>query len=41
MRGLQGVVDDLVKPDRVALQVKMLGRAVSFETDGALLERID
>ena len=39
-RGLQGVVEDRVKPNRLLLQVEMLGRAVSLEVDGALLERL-
>jgi transcription antitermination factor NusG len=40
-RGLQGVVEDSAKPDRLVLQVLTLGRAVSLETDGALLERVE
>jgi transcription antitermination factor NusG len=41
LRGLQGLVEDRTKMDRLILQVDMLGRAVSLEVDGALLDRID
>ena len=41
LRGLQGMVEDRAKMDRLILQVDMLGRAVSLEVDGALLDRID
>ncbi|MEX2671997.1 MAG: transcription termination/antitermination NusG family protein [Phycisphaeraceae bacterium] len=41
MRGIQGRVEDHVKPDRLLLQVEMLGRAMSVEIDGALLDCID
>jgi transcription antitermination factor NusG len=40
-RGLQGVVDSRMKQNRLLLQVKMLGRAVSVEIDGALLDPIN
>jgi transcription antitermination factor NusG len=40
-RGLCGVVEDRVKMDRLLLQVDMLGRAMSLEVDGALLEPIE
>jgi transcription antitermination factor NusG len=41
LRGVQGLVDERVKPDRLILQVEMLGRALSLEVDGSLLDRID
>ncbi len=37
-RGLQGIIEDRVNVQRLILQVDMLGRAVSLEIDGALLE---
>jgi transcription antitermination factor NusG len=37
-RGLQGVIEDRTKGDRLILQVETLGRAVSFEIDGSLLD---
>jgi transcription antitermination factor NusG len=37
-RGLQGVIDGRSKNDRLILQVNTLGRGVSLEIDGALLE---
>jgi transcription antitermination factor NusG len=40
-RGLQGVIEDRTRDDRLILTVDMLGRAVSVELDGAILERID
>ncbi len=40
-RGLQGVVEDRASGDRLILKVDILGRAVSLEIDGALLERLD
>jgi len=39
-RGLQGVIDERSKNDRLILQVNTLGRAVSLEIDGSLLEPI-
>lgn len=41
MRGLQGVIEDRTKDNRLILQVKMLGRAVSLEIDGSLLDVLD
>jgi transcription termination/antitermination protein NusG len=40
-RGLQGLVEDRLKIDRILLQVNMLGRGVSLEVDGALVEPLD
>ncbi len=40
-RGLQGVIEQRVRPDRLLLQVDTLGRAVSLEIDGALLEALE
>jgi transcription antitermination factor NusG len=41
LRGLQGVVEDRSGSNRLFLQVEMLGRAVSVEMDGELLEVMD
>jgi transcription antitermination factor NusG len=41
LRGLQGVVEERGKQNRLILQIEMLGRAVSVELDAALLDRID
>ncbi|HTL29288.1 MAG TPA: transcription termination/antitermination NusG family protein [Tepidisphaeraceae bacterium] len=38
--GLEGVIEER-KSDRLVLQVEMLGRAVSLEVDGAVLEPIE
>lgn len=40
-RGLQGVIEDRTHLDRLILQIDMLGRAVSLEIDGALLEPVE
>lgn len=37
-RGLQGIVESRTSADRLILTVKMLGRAVCMELDGALLD---
>jgi len=39
-RGLQGIVDHRISPNRLILQVEMLGRAVSLEMDAALLDAV-
>lgn len=39
-RGLQGVIEGRAAENRLVLQVDMLGRAVSLEIDGALLDPI-
>ena len=39
-RGIQGVVAQVKKNDRLVLQVSSFGGAVSLEIDGALLERV-
>jgi transcription termination/antitermination protein NusG len=39
--GLQGVIEDRFKTDRLILQVKMLGAATSLEIDGALVEPLE
>lgn len=41
MKGLEGLVEDKPQPDRLVLEVDMLGRAVSLEIDAALLEPIE
>ena len=38
LRGLQGIIEDRAGVNRLILQVDLLGRAVSLEIDGALLE---
>jgi len=40
-RGLQGVIERRDAKDRILLQVDMLGRAMSLELDGAILEPVD
>lgn len=40
-RGLQGVIEDRRKEARLILKVDVLGRAVSLEIDGGMLEPID
>jgi transcription antitermination factor NusG len=39
-RGLQGVIEDRARADRLILTVEMLGRAVSMELDGALMDAL-
>jgi transcription antitermination factor NusG len=39
--GIEGVIEDRARNDRVLLQVDVLGRAVGLEVDGALLDVID
>ena len=41
LRGLQGVIERRVRPDRLLLQIDMLGRAVGVEIDGALLDPME
>lgn len=40
-KGLEGMVDARKSPDRLALNVSILGRATSLEIDASLLEPID
>jgi transcription antitermination factor NusG len=40
-RGIQGIIEDRAKGNRLILKVETLGRAVSFEVDGSLLDVID
>jgi len=40
-RGLQGVIEDRTKGNRIILQVETLGRALSFEIDCSLLDVIE
>ena len=40
-RGLQGVIEHRTRPDRLLLQINTLGRSVSLEIDGALLEALE
>ena len=39
--GLEGLVEDHARPDRLVLQVAALGRATSLEIDADLLEQVD
>ena len=41
LRGMQGIIEDRTKISRLILQVDMLGRAVSLEMDGAILEPLE
>jgi transcription antitermination factor NusG len=40
-RGLQGVIEDRLRADRLLLQVDMLGRAMSLEIEPSLLQVLD
>lgn len=40
LRGIQGLIETRLGVSRLILQVQMLGRAVSLEVDGALLEPV-
>jgi transcription termination/antitermination protein NusG len=40
-RGIQGVVEDRLRMNRLLLQIDLLGKAASLEIDGALLEPIE
>lgn len=37
-KGVQGLIENAVKIDRIVLQIDMLGRALSMEIDGRLLD---
>jgi len=39
-RGIQGIVQDRLRANRLVLQIEMLGRAVGLELDGAILNPI-
>jgi transcription antitermination factor NusG len=39
--GLEGVIEDCTRPDRLILQVEMLGRSVAVELHGAALETLE
>ena len=41
LRGLQGVIEDWAKRNRLLLQVEILGRGVSLEIEAALLDAIE
>ena len=41
LAGLQGIIADRTKADRLVLQVHILGAATSLEIDGAMLEVLD
>ncbi|NJL30333.1 MAG: hypothetical protein HC898_01145 [Phycisphaerales bacterium] len=38
LKGLQGLIESRTRPDRLILQVNMLGRAMGIEVDASLLE---
>jgi len=40
-KGVEGLVEERLKCDRLTLQVQTLGRAASLEIDASLLERVD
>jgi transcription termination/antitermination protein NusG len=40
-RGLQGIIQDRTRIDRLILQIGILGQAVSVEIDGSLLDVVD
>lgn len=40
-KGMQGLVEANKAQDRIVLQVAMLGRAMSVEIDGSILDRLD
>lgn len=40
-RGIQGIIEHRDAPDRLHLQVAMLGRSMSMEVDASLLDPID
>lgn len=40
-KGMQGLVEANKRQDRIVLQVAMLGRAMSVEIDGSILDRLD
>ncbi|MCY2953931.1 MAG: antitermination protein NusG [Planctomycetota bacterium] len=40
LRGLQGVIEDCSGRNRLILQVEMLGRGISLEIEGSLLEAV-
>ena len=41
LRGMQGIIESRTKLSRLILQVDMLGRAMSVEMDGALLQPLE
>lgn len=41
MRGMQGVIADRTRRDRLILQVDLLGQAVGVEVDGSLLDVLE
>jgi len=40
-KNLEGLVEDHPRPDRLVLQIDVLGQATSFEIDAGLLEPVD
>jgi transcriptional antiterminator NusG len=40
LKGLEGLIEDKPSPDRLILQIDLLGRAVSMEIDAAVLEPV-
>jgi hypothetical protein len=39
--GIEGLIEDAVRPERLILRIYALGRAVSLEVDASLLEAVD
>jgi transcription antitermination factor NusG len=40
-RGIEGMIEEFPRPDRLILQIEALGRATSLEIDAGLLEPVD
>ena len=40
-KGIEGVVEETLKQDRLILKIQAVGRALSLEIDASLLEPID
>jgi transcription antitermination factor NusG len=40
-RGIEGLIEEITRPDRLVLQIEALGRATSLEIDAGLLEPVD
>jgi len=40
-KGVRGIVEDRIRPERLLLQIQALGQGASLEIDGALLEPVE
>jgi len=40
-QGIEGVIDDTIRQDRLILKVHAIGRALGLEIDASLLEPVD